>query len=78
MASANTSRVEQMLQAQMDGTSYNGPRLSRIEKMLGGLGDMLDDPSHGGGVSPGDLEPDNDFSDLDMDDIFSEISRDNN
>lgn len=68
------SRVESMLNAQAAGEKYDKPRLSRIEEMLGAI---IDNPNTGGGSGGGMLEPDDDFDDLDMDEIFSELSKNN-
>ena len=64
------SRVEQIMQANIDGTSYNGRPLSRVEDLFikGGGG------GGGGGTGPGedqDLDPET------VEDVMSVISTDN-
>lgn len=70
---ASMSRVEAMLS---EGKSYDGPKLSRIEAMLEKI---IDDPDSGGGGTGGGtvLNPDNDFDDMDVDEIFSYLSTNN-
>ncbi len=65
---ANLSRVENIL---TDGEEYNGPLLSRVEK-------LLKDGGAGGGCHCDDnVTPDHDLSDENVDNIMSEISTDN-
>lgn len=70
------SRNEEILQSKIDGTSYDKPPLSRIEELL----IQLPTGGGGGGSGEGGYYPPGgefDFDDSDIDDIFDDISSDN-
>lgn len=68
------SKVENILQSIIDGKEYTGIPLSRVEKLLMQVAQLIEEGGGGGG---GDIEPDDELTDADIDDIMSVISTDN-
>ncbi len=68
------SRVEAILEAAASSKTYKGKPLSRVEKLLMDVDEYIDEGG-GGGQPPSE---DQDFDDMDVDDIMSVISSDNN
>ena len=74
---AGMSRVEDILQAKANNETYEKVPLSRIEELLMNVG-----VGGSGGDFPGDFGTDeqpseHDFDDVDVDDIMSTLSTDN-
>lgn len=75
---AGMSRVEDILQAKANNETYDKVPLSRIEELLMNVGVG----GSGGGDFPGDFGTDeqpseHDFIDVDVDDIMTALSTDN-
>ena len=79
MSNNSLSRVEEILQSKIDGTTYDKPPLSRVEALLieldtGGGGGGTNDynqlsnlPSIGGATVKGDMQPTDIGAEPDMD-----------